>query len=413
MGDGVAEPKFARKVDGLRYSLLMQPSVRTLFNYLDSWLDGDLTEERAKQVQNWPFYQLQQFGAQWPEPDGDALEHELRSLSPGELRPIAPLTGGPLTSRGQQLLSMLLYAPTVVVPADDLWASWFDERPMDREARHELFLQLKWLGTLRPFIESGAIEFSRSHFGDELASMFDGVSNARTEGRLRLVDDMTREDWAAGGWTWPQEVGNNEIAGINRAVSLILGTSLVLARDQRGQFMALDRVSEIAMTRVLTGRPVQDGRLTTLQRLGQFDLPSFMGDPGLLLRLREDDAFERWREALSSGMAVIGDIEDKPEGRMEATAILADSLQTQLFNLRKAAGESPTMSAARNGSKSFVVGGIGAAVGTAITHDVSGLAGSIVSSAADMGWQYINELRKRRSSYAVLDMTIAFTDLAR
>ncbi|WP_416264393.1 hypothetical protein ACNANV_00505 [Curtobacterium flaccumfaciens pv. flaccumfaciens] len=391
----------------------MQSAVTDVFDFLDLWLDGELNPDGARRAAEWPADHLLAFGRQWPDPDGAALEAELRILSPGELRPIVPLTGGSISSRAQTLLELLLYAPTVVVPADDLRASWSDERPLNETARSDLRQQLEWLAVLRPFVESGAVEFVRSHAGDELASLFDGVGDERTNHRLRLIDDMTISDWRAGGWNWPDKVTPDEIFGINRAVSLLLGTSLVLAAEQKGQFTALDKVGEIAMNRAIGGRRVEDGRVSILQRLGDFDLPRFAEQPDLLYRLRGDDAFEEWRAALQSGLAVIGEIPDTPEGRKEAGGVLADVLQSKLFNVKKATTTSTVVTAAVRGSRNLAIGGIGAAIGTALTQDPSGVVGAAASGVADIGWEYVDLIAKRRASYAVLDMTIAFTDLAR
>lgn len=391
----------------------MQSSVSNIFDFLDLWLDGELNPDGALRAAEWPKDHLLEFSRQWPDPDGAALEAELRDLSPGELRPIVPLSGGAIGVRAQTLLELLLYAPSVVVPADDLRASWSDERPIDEAARSDLREQIEWLAVLRPFVESGAVEFVRSHVGDELASVFDGIGDERTNHRLRLIDDMTISDWSDGGWNWPEGVEQDDIFGINRAVSLLLGTSLVLATEQKGQFTALDKVSEIAMRRAIGGRRVKDGRVSVLQRLGDFDLPRFVEQPDLLFNLRSDDAFEGWRAALQSALAVVGEIPDTHEGRKEAGGVLADVLQSQLFNVKKATATSTVISAAVRGSKTLAIGGIGAAIGTAMTQDPSGLIGTAASGAADVGWDYVDQIFKRRASYAVLDMTIAFTDLAR
>ncbi|WIB36372.1 hypothetical protein [Curtobacterium sp. MCJR17_043] len=252
----------------------MQSAVTNIYDFLDVWLDGELNLTGALRAAEWPEEHLLEFSRQWPDPDGDCLEAELRVLSPGEFRPIVPLTGGSIGSRAQTVLELLLYAPAVVVPSGDLHASWSRGRPMDGAARNDLRRQLEWLAVLRPFIESGAVEFVRGHEGDELASMFDGVGDERTNHRLRLIDDMTMSDWSEAGWNWPQEVSADEMFGLNRAVSLHLGASLVLAAEQKGQFTALDVVSEIAMRRAIGGRRVEDGRVSILRRLGGFRPPT-------------------------------------------------------------------------------------------------------------------------------------------
>lgn len=387
---------------------LMQRSAEEVYEYIRSWLGGDLNDVSARAASKWPRDQLVEFGEQWPEVAGADLNSEIASLGDGSLRPITALSG-PSEFRHQTLLSLLLYAPALVVPADDLLPDWYSGAVVDADARRFLMDKIAWLGKILPLVKDGSLVFSQRQPNDELSALINGFG-ADVEKRFRFLDDMSRGDWEREGWLWPP-ASDEEFKGFNRAVALSMGTSLELASRGAGQALALETVEEIAFKHVLAGKHITDDRVSTLKRLGEFEVPDFSSDTRLLLSLRGSDEWESWRAALRDGVALVSEIPDSADGAKQASAVLTDHLKKSLFNMNKTTRASPALNAARTGSKGFAVSGIAAATGVAVTGDPSGLLAGAVSGVADAGWEYVQGLFRRRKSYAVLDTVIAFTNL--
>lgn len=386
----------------------MQQSARSVYQYIESWLGEELGETTAQAASNWPPEHLVEFAKQWPDTSGPDLDAEIAPVTDGSLRPITALSG-PSLMRHETVLQLLLYAPALLIPEDDLLQDWYVEDILDEDARSFLRRKITWLSKIRPLVEEGAIVFSRRQPNDGWSALIDGL-DATTENRFRLLDSMTRADWEREGWFWPP-ASAEEFMGFNRAVSAVMGTSLELATRGAGQALALDRVEQISFRHVLSGKRVTDERVTTLQRLAQFKVPTFNQNLDLLLSLRRSDDWERWRTTLSEGVALVSDIRDIEGGARQATAILTDHLKTSLFNLNNATARSPALTAARSGAKGFTLSGLTAVAGFASTGDPAGLLLGAVPVVGDLAWDYINALLRRRKSYALLDTVIAFANL--
>lgn len=385
----------------------MQPSVQAVYDHVAAWSGETLTEATASRLASWPWEHLAEFADQWPTPEGRDLDCEIEPVHLGRLRAVTSLGGGQAAARRQKLASLLLYAPEIVTPADDLVQGWYISGDDDtNRARQELQDQLAWLAKIRPLVESGEITFSRRLPGDEWAAFFDNL-NPDVQRRFRLLDDMSRTDWEKGGWDWPRAISDEELFWVNRSVAIQLGTSLELVARGAGQAFSLEPVEEIAFARVLGGKRLTDGRVTTLERLGDFALPDFQTDFSTLLALRRSDTWERWREALRVGVTVATDVPDTEDGAREASKILLDHVATQLLEIDGEARKSKVLTAARRGTKGFVVSGLGAVSSAVVTGDPASLVAGVAPAIADPAAEYLAQLFPRRKNRAVLDVLMA------
>lgn len=389
----------------------MQEPARMVYDHIQSWLDEELNEQSATKIAAWPKEQLRAFAKQWPEPPTSAINSEIQPLEPGVLRPITALSG-PAAHRHQTIARLLLYAPAVVLPGNDLLQEWHGDEVPEEEMRKRIREQIAWLAKARPLVERGDVVFSYRHPDDAWASIIDGM-DADGGSRFRLLDDLTREDWSKEGWQWPGGGLSDDVSGFNRAVAAVMGTSLELAGNGVGQPLSLDKVEEIAIGHVLRGRRVGDARMTTLERLGEFEVPDFDSDFNTLLSLRESDEWEAWRSALKEGVDLVHGIPYTENGAVEARGVLTDHLKTSLFRLDRATKRSTALGSARTGSKGFVLSGLSSVVGVAATGDPAGLLAGAVQAIGDPAWDYVRAKLAQRGSYAVLDTVIAFNNLAR
>ncbi|MEI2270242.1 hypothetical protein OHB93_13055 [Microbacterium sp. No. 7] len=383
----------------------MQSSARAVYDYVEEWLGEDLTVTNAQLVSSWPWEHLVLLAEQWPTPSGADLDLQIPPVVPGELRPVTAIRA-PGAMRRRTVSSLLLYAPAIVVPADDLVQDWYVDGVRDDEARSALRAKLEWLARIRGLLEGGTIVYSRRLPGDEWISLIDGL-NPDLQARFRVFDDMSWSDWNDAGWSWPQ-VSPEEMLGINRAVGSVMGTSLELVSRGAGQALSLEPVESIAFDRVLNGRKIGDGRLTALERIGEFEVPDFSLKVEDLMALRNSDDWEDWREALRAGIDMVTNIPADPAGAKEATAILTDHLGRRLFKIDKTSKTSRALSAMRSGSKGFAITGIGAVSATVATGDPTALVAAGPAAIADPVAEYISALVKRRKNRAVLDVLLEF-----
>ncbi len=187
-----------------------------------------------------------------------------------------------------------------------------------------------------------------------------------------------------------------------------MGTSLELVSRGAGQALSLEPVESIAFDRVLNGRKIGDGRLTALERIGEFEVPDFSFKLEDLIALRNSDDWEEWREALRAGIDMVTNIPADPAGAKEATAILTDHLGHRLLKIDKTSKTSRALSAMKSGSKGFAITGIGAVSATVATGDLSALVAAGPAAIADPVAEYISALVKRRKNRAVLDVLLEF-----
>lgn len=386
----------------------MQPSADAVYRYIGQWLGDDLETSNADTASTWPWRHLDAFAEQWPVPSGQDLDAEIPAAAPGELRPVTSLKGrGAL--RRRTIAGLLLYAPAIVMPADELVQDWHEPGDRDEHARVLLREKLSWLARIRPLVANGTILFSRRLPGDEWSSLIDGL-NPALEPRFRALDDMSWDDWNAAGWEWP-EMTSDEMAGINRAVSSVMGTSLELVARGAGQPLALDTVESIAFEHALIGRRLVDGRMTALQRLDKFQVPDFSGSFEQIVALRDSDEWERWREAMRTGIELVTEIPDDQDSAREASAILKDHLAKQLLEIDRASRSSTALSALRSGSKGMAVTALGAASVTALTGDPVAMGSAVLPLVADPVGEYLESKRRRRKHKAVIDVLLEFHSL--
>lgn len=389
----------------------MQRSTQAVYEHISAWSGEALSERNATKIAVWPWEHLTEFANGWPSADGADLDSEIEPVYLGRLRAVTSLGGGQPGARRRQLADLLLYAPEIVTPADDLAQDWYSEGDEDTTAaRAQLRAQLVWLAKIRPLVETGEITFSRRLPGDEWAAFIDGL-NANIEQRFRMLDDMSRKDWEAGGWNWPADISDDDLLWVNRSVGVQMGTSLDLVARGAGQALSLQTVEEIAFARVLSGRQLTDGRVATLERLGDFELPDFEAKFSTLLALRSSDAWERWREAVRIGVTVATDVPDTEEGAREASKILLDHVATQLLEVNSDASKSKALTALRRGTKGFVVTALGAASSAVVAGDPSALIAGVAPAIADPGGEYLAQLFPRRKNRAVLDVLLAIHDV--
>ncbi len=389
----------------------MQRSAQALYDHISAWSDERHSEETASKIAEWPWEHLVEFADAWPSPDGADLDSEIEPVYLGRLRAVTSLGGGEPVARRRQLATLLLYAPEIVTPADDLFQGWYIAGDKDTiEARIELRAQLSWLAKIRPLVETGEITFSRRLPGDEWAAFIGGL-DPNVEQRFRALDDMSRKDWEAGGWHWPADISDEELLWVNRSVGIQMGTSLELVARGAGQALSLDPVEKTAFARIIGGKQLTDGRVTTLERLGDFALPDFEADLSTLLALRRSDAWEGWREAVRVGVTVATDVPDTDEGAREASKILFDHVATQLLEVNGEATKSKALAAIRRGTKGFIVTGLGAASSAVANGDPSALLAGVAPAIAEPGAEYLAQLFPRRKNRAVLDVLLAIHDV--
>lgn len=323
--------------------------------------------------------QLRAFEEQWPTHDIDFLRGtNLGAVPQGEIRP----TFGSWWHRDEQSeisLRALLYAHSVIVDEDLLHPLLRLERPY---LTGEVQSAMRWLATAKPLVMDGSILFT---------SKVRGVHPSRSVsvGRRLSEDPVIRE----------------ATADVN--VSLISG-NLLLATEGTGTPLALSHGQEVAYGHLLNGHAVDDrvSRLSTLARIG---VPDYRASAALLVNLRQNEAvFADWRGQLLSALSAVSEMPDGDVSAGEAAAVVTSALEDATDALTRSAP--PALASLAGGTKGFVLTGLGAVAGAALSdgNPTGALVGAGITGGGDLVWEYLRAVLERRRARTVRDVILSF-----
>lgn len=334
---------------------------------------------------------------------------QLPKLDPGNLRPAIFFDSyyqNDLEGYLQQSLSSLLYCHEVLLE-DPLLT--FDV-PGGVERFGDI---LEVLLQMRPLTELGIARFVRvsglARFPVTIGRWFRAIGDESVP--LAMRQELFRASRRI-------EAASSSQAALAHFQASV-GASLNFLARWPGQLHVVTRSNaEDMVLRLALGhaysRTAPDHRRVRLQKLLAVGLPDFATSlPGLVEIRKNDEDFQRWRNALTNALNDIAEISDADESwRSQASEILAGELAPIKADLEKAVSRSRALSSFRAGTKKVVLAGAGATAGALAGDDLlSGLIGATVAPAFDLIADFVQARRERRRSKAVLDLTLQFSQL--
>jgi hypothetical protein len=354
---------------------MLQDSAVAVFDWLDTWSDGDLVEF-AGRMRDAPQRQVRALIEDWPRE-----RHVLDELAPGVLRPLINGLAGE-----QEMVAastrLLLYTGQVVVRSEllDPYIFRLDDPYFDSR---ELSSAIVQLAVLRPLVEDGSLLFTDGKHDaigwhpSRFFSYQDALSSARDA--AWDTDDPTFAAFGLGGLA-------REIAG-----------SVVTLERGQATPLALTRNEQLAYEAVFSGHSI-DARISEMKKLAKLRLPDFGVDPSSLVELRAtSDALFEFREALAVAMRAVAEIPDSGAAEQEAQGIIADVLVSRTQRLEAEAARWPQRLAS-GATRLLMFTGLGAAAGAGATvafgsAAAGALAGAVSGAATEMTSGGLEEIR--------------------
>lgn len=370
----------------------MQSNVQILLDFIDSWFDEPVSLTSVDRIRSWPKKHVFRMMESWPQ-ELPYLEADIPRLGPGEFRPA--FASAPFD------LSVLLYSPSIAIPSSDFYPR-FDAVGIFEEKRFELMGTILTLAWMRPFLQDGSIVlYGRA----EIMEAFGENWNSRVHlENMFMLDSLTEHDFAECSEPFTTAGGDSGA----RMLAFALAAPLQLARSGMAQPLAASAIESRAYDLIL-GRRLIDGRMTSIRKLIDIQVPSFGLDTREIEDLRSSDLFGRWRIALELGLSGIYDLPDNPESHAEARAMLSDSLALSFEDIQREVSRSVALHAVKTGAKGFSLASLGAAVTGFTTGDINNaLIAGAVSGGANIGWEYLSGLHASRRSKAVWDVLARF-----
>ena len=162
----------------------------------------------------------------------------------------------------------------------------------------------------------------------------------------------------------PGRYGGN---GLDETLIDVINVVRLAAWSQgRANAMACNDYEYKVMTSLLREAEV-DRKYWTLATLTQMNVPRLQGKIDELVTIRRsDDAFNLWREALSTALVQIQRIpRDRDKWQEDANSVLFSELEPLRLKLQRAASKSPVLTAMHMGASKISIAGAGALSGWA------------------------------------------------
>lgn len=359
----------------------MQEIARQVYENIDRWWPYDTVKatDAPHMVSSTGFHELLRA---WPRPFGRMGIEKIDPVAVGVVRPIF---GGWVEDEAfvrQAPLNMLLYVDSVVLDATLLEPAYF-VRQGSVASTEQLTGSIRWLLTVRPLVESGAILFAD-----------------RVPRDLFESDDLDRAiDRTPGSRAAIEAALPRGVASASSAVR-ILHANIDAAAAGRATPLATSRWQRLVYEAVLGRQPISNKRESRLGHLASFRVHDPQASWSDLVALRTSEAaYVAIRHAIARGFELVGDVPAGEDIR-SVQAIVHDELYQSFRMLQATAETSAFRSAFRPVAKSLGWLGLGATATQALGTPVT--AGPTVVS------ETMSALAKRKQARAIWSVVTAF-----
>jgi hypothetical protein len=330
----------------------------------------------------------------------NAHHDELPARQPGELSYFVPESMWRAYDRGKEVslaydrgLTALLYAHRVVINSPLLMLSSVSIRGKPLEWRRDLlFTALHLLSSLKDLIDAGVVVIVGSDANYWSAEISRALIDRVGQGELDELDYFSRH---------------------NIEFSLSSGCAIDIFASSDDQYRRLWKIlgadeSAAALAKRSDAMYLSAFLEEIVPDASELDLRD-------VVRIREDDAFERWRSDLRAALRRMIIVNSTAGLEGEGSEEMRSLLQEKAAGIRETVAASGSMAKLREHAASFVIGGIGAVsmapiVGQATaSSEVTMLAGSLGVGAISVGLPAVfRSLRSQNAGVQALSHHYAF-----
>jgi hypothetical protein len=384
-----------------------------VYEWLDSWADGDLFE-LATRMGHAPRNQGDQMIDEWPR--GSIA---LPELKPGSLRPFVQSKAD--FNDLAAALRVLLFTDEVVLSGSYLCPfpnmNWVDVLNYNRKAdearrahaRVALPALIRRAAVVRPLVESGALLFyepAELSQGSIWVELPDSLRQRIEQIPLEYVRDE-RLEYTAEGFA----ISHSHLGYIRS-----FGESLSAIGQDRATPLALTPLDERILRSIFVDQ-TRDSRWRDLSILGTMNVPDFSGDTDALIGLRRSsDALAEFRRALGTALRSIAVMPDTEASSMATAAIVHDATKSELEHVRKDLSRTSIGSVLKNATRRMTFTGVGAAAGAAalagmglpVAGAVAGASTSVALNLAESVRELVNDKRSKRESEKIWKIVTSF-----